>query len=267
MTPDDPRHGTNAGFLAHKRAGQDPCPPCVKARYRHNKGCHLRRVRGEHRRVPLGQEAWQVIVTAPRTALAEASGVHQTMLSRYRRTGPETIVLTSTRDRILRTRPRPTTAGVQRRLRALAVIGYSAKEIADRAGIAYPESIKALRRESSREFVRAGLAEAICRVFDELHMVSAPSTRASVRLARMAVRQGWVPPLAWDDIDYDPEPPRQEGKVTVAEEAEWLARAGVGWKDAASRLGYTHPEYLERALYRAGRQDLITRLKQQWRAA
>lgn len=32
MAPDDQRHGTNAGYQAHRRAGQPTCTPCRKAR-------------------------------------------------------------------------------------------------------------------------------------------------------------------------------------------------------------------------------------------
>jgi hypothetical protein len=28
MTPDDPRHGTRAGCIAHRKDGERPCDPC-----------------------------------------------------------------------------------------------------------------------------------------------------------------------------------------------------------------------------------------------
>lgn len=31
MTPDDPRHGSHGGYLAHNRLGEDACQPCLDA--------------------------------------------------------------------------------------------------------------------------------------------------------------------------------------------------------------------------------------------
>lgn len=31
MSPDDPRHGTYAGYQAHRKAGELACQPCLKA--------------------------------------------------------------------------------------------------------------------------------------------------------------------------------------------------------------------------------------------
>jgi hypothetical protein len=46
----------------------------------------------------------------------------------------------------------------------------------------------------------------------------------------------------------------------VVEDAEFLATVGERFDHAATRLGYT-PRTLERTLARAGRYDLVTRLK------
>jgi hypothetical protein len=37
MTPNDPRHGQERGWFAHRAAGQDPCEPCRAARRRASK--------------------------------------------------------------------------------------------------------------------------------------------------------------------------------------------------------------------------------------
>ena len=37
MTPDDPRHGTVAGHIAHQRDGGDYCLPCITAKARYDK--------------------------------------------------------------------------------------------------------------------------------------------------------------------------------------------------------------------------------------
>ena len=37
MTPDDPRHGTVAGHIAHQRDGGDYCLSCITAKARYDK--------------------------------------------------------------------------------------------------------------------------------------------------------------------------------------------------------------------------------------
>lgn len=208
MTRDDPRHGTNAGFLAHRRADQSPCEPCRKARAKHNKRTVVRLASGDRRRVPLGADAWRIIHTTTRTELSRASGVFPNMLSRYHSRGPDTIVLKSTRDRILAARPQSSPVGLQRRVRALAAIGYSATDISRRAGYSHPDALMTLRRGPGvPAFIRADNAAAICRVYDELSMTPAPAGRTATRQIREARAKGWAPPLAWDDIDDPDETP------------------------------------------------------------
>ena len=53
MTPDDPRHGTAAGWCAHYADNDLPaCDPCRRASNRYNKGLRLDHLRGQPRRVP-----------------------------------------------------------------------------------------------------------------------------------------------------------------------------------------------------------------------
>lgn len=46
MSPDDPRHGTRAGYQAHRKAGQNPCGPCLRGRAREDKLLSYDRHRG-----------------------------------------------------------------------------------------------------------------------------------------------------------------------------------------------------------------------------
>lgn len=48
MLPDDERHGSERGHRAHRRAGQQPCDPCARARMRAQKA---RRMEGQKRKV------------------------------------------------------------------------------------------------------------------------------------------------------------------------------------------------------------------------
>lgn len=54
MTPDDPRHGTPAGWVAHYTHQALPaCAPCLAANTRYNKTLRLEHHRGVRRRVPV----------------------------------------------------------------------------------------------------------------------------------------------------------------------------------------------------------------------
>lgn len=179
--------------------------------------------------------------------------------------GRTTIVRRSLARRIERATPTFATApdgvmvpafGVHRRIQALRRLGWTTGDLQPRLTVSMGTILTVQR-------VRISTHRAVAALYDDL----SGTWGGNPITIRRACRAGYVPPAGWDDIDTDPEPPHTEGKVTVAEEAEWLARTGVGWEDAAARLGYTDPESLERALYRAGRQDLITRLKLQRRAA
>lgn len=49
MRPDDPRHGTRAGYDRHRRAGQVPCRPCRDAAARYERGRQLDLICGRPR--------------------------------------------------------------------------------------------------------------------------------------------------------------------------------------------------------------------------
>lgn len=51
MTPDDPRHNTNAGYLAHHKEGEDACRPCRRAHKRYQQQYLVSQQRGEARTV------------------------------------------------------------------------------------------------------------------------------------------------------------------------------------------------------------------------
>lgn len=93
--------------------------------------------------------------------------------------------------------------GTMRRLQALAVIGWSTAEIAARMDSHYRPLQKV--RAGERECVRMSTARRVAVVFEELCM-QVRHDRAA-RIARFhALSHGWVPPLAWNDIDRDRQP-------------------------------------------------------------
>ena len=90
--------------------------------------------------------------------------------------------------------------GTMRRLQALAFIGWSTAEIAKRIDSHYQPLQKI--RAGQRECVRLSTARRVAAAYEELSM-RVRHDRAA-RIAHLcAVAHGWMPPLAWDDIDRD----------------------------------------------------------------
>lgn len=94
--------------------------------------------------------------------------------------------------------------GAQRRLRALSAIGWTSQNIADAAGL----KLATVERIRAGVYRRIGfkLSDTI-RAFYEANEMMPRVGQYAVRARRSAVRKGWLPPLAWDDID-DPEEKR-----------------------------------------------------------
>ena len=147
MSPDDPRHGTSAGYIAGCR---DQC--CWLAKQRYDKRRRLE--------------------------------FHTT--GRYRKVSNR---------------------GAIRRIQALQAIGWSVPEIAKRCSINHRHLYSLARHP----MIYTSTFEAIARAFDEMAM-TLPLERttgeriSSARARNHAARNGWAPPLAWDDIDNDPRP-------------------------------------------------------------
>jgi hypothetical protein len=98
--------------------------------------------------------------------------------------------------------------GTRRRLQALIAIGWPAELLADQLG-RRPNS---LHRSMNGESVTARTAHEVATLYQQLWNSSPPvatdEQQAAADAARAhAVAQGWLPPLAWDDIDADPTPP------------------------------------------------------------
>lgn len=109
-------------------------------------------------------------------------------------------------------RPRTIDAtGTHRRIEALLALGWGYKAMADRLGY----TREAIRQVHLHHTVYAATAKAIDGVFRDLCMTPPQPTtaheRAMVdRVRRTAERHGYVPPLAWDDIDNDDAPAQVE---------------------------------------------------------
>jgi hypothetical protein len=158
-----------------------------------------------------------------------------------------------------------TAVGTARRLQALAYNAWSAGALGRR--LAIPEhTIRRVQRGEAAQVPQA-LAEAVSAIYDQLWDKPGPSARA----ARAARRNGWVPPLAWDDDNDDghgiddpqavPADWKPRRRLTAAQRGEEIAAlmaAGCTPVEAAWRLGITRDalnQRLARARAQAGRSN------------
>ena len=95
--------------------------------------------------------------------------------------------------------------GARRRLQALAALGWSTRVIAEKIGSHYRPLLKISSGE--RESVRLDNHQRIARVFRELSAV-VPSGHSANITRGWAAKNGYAPPLAWDDIDDPRERPK-----------------------------------------------------------
>lgn len=96
--------------------------------------------------------------------------------------------------------------GATRRLRALMAMGYSARSVSLQTGISQQELGYLLAGKRKR--LSASRCSAIADLYERLAMHPAPSSREASRARNRAAQAGWMPPLAWDDIDSPRERPR-----------------------------------------------------------
>lgn len=163
--------------------------------------------------------------------------------------------------------------GTRRRLQALACLGWTVAQVAARTTVGR----QALDGAMHGRPVTTATAHAVAVVYDRLWNQPPPrSTRgekgAAERAKAYAAARGWVPPLAWDDIDDITEVPivgeravrtqrdAQSRRLHV-EDVEFLLDHDptlTAWHVGA-RLGVTQ-DGVTTALRRAGRRDLLDRL-------
>lgn len=259
MDADDPRHGTNAGAIKHWRDGEQACEACSLGRSRLSKSARLDRDRGNPRIVRLGVTAHDIIATTPRAQLASATGISGHKLVRLQDAGPEARVNRRTRERILATRSSDfwTPIGVQRRLQALHAIGWSMLAFSE----AYDFHAAVLRKLMTRDVqhVRRDFAERVIAAYDDACMAPKHGRGAS-RARNTALRNGWLPPLDWDDIDKDAEPGEVAG--TAAGRGEVLRELdglGAGITEVCRHLDISRVA-LERWVDRNKMRPIFTRM-------
>lgn len=85
----------------------------------------------------------------------------------------------------------------RRKVRALAALGWGFNEVGARMSITQ----QAISRILLRDTIRATTAERIDEVYRDLEMAIPPDNIYTRRTKNKAAREGWLPPLAYDDID------------------------------------------------------------------
>ncbi|MBO9555563.1 helix-turn-helix transcriptional regulator [Cellulomonas sp.] len=260
--------GSRPGFVSHHARGEEPCDPCKKAAHEYHRAYYheaRKHVEGvphvDARRVVRHvRELQRRGMGAKRIAARAGVSVSTVQTVEQRRHGirPETArrLLAVTFDPGWRP-----AEPVARRVRALAAIGWPARDVASRAGVSIAVVADLTAGRSTR--VESRSDDSLRAVYEALSMTPGPSEQ----VRKVAARKGWVPPLAWDDIDTDPAPAAaSDERVTVVEEAEFLASAGVGFTEAATRLGTT-PSALDKLLRYHHQTDLLHRMRGNERGA
>jgi transcriptional regulator with XRE-family HTH domain len=148
--------------------------------------------------------------------------------------------------------------GSLRRLRALQAIGWTQTEIAHRIGWTLQNLNRYFISDPAR--INRGTAVTIAKVFNELQLIPGPSERSR----RHARKNGWAPPLAWDEdtIDDPAATPDMGQREVVTFEDRYTELRELGYHDLqiVSKLGIK-PESLLRQLDRYGitpSPDLVT---------
>lgn len=99
--------------------------------------------------------------------------------------------------------------GYQRRIKALMALGWSYQALADAAGWAHRNHVRRVvegQKGKPTRYLERATASTIGEVFERLCM-TVPQGPYAKRTRMLAARKGYLPPLAWDDIDDPNERP------------------------------------------------------------
>lgn len=137
--------------------------------------------------------------------------------------------------------------GSMRRLRALVALGYTQTDIANRIGVQLPNLGKLIH--ARQKHVSVKIARRISQVYDELLMKPGPSNRAR----RMARNHGWLPPLAWDDIDDPNEHPAKPKRCALRWDEKFYEMRSLGYSEMEiCRRWNVNPNSVMRQMARYG---------------
>jgi hypothetical protein len=125
-------------------------------------------------------------------------------------------------------------SGSRRRVRALLALGWTNLEVAEACGRTTREWAHYIATSDGR--IREDIARDVAAAYERMSM-TLPEGKYRNRGRTLARRKGWLPPLAWDDIDTDPEPTGwQYAAPDRAEQIADLADMGFGVTEVCRRL-------------------------------
>lgn len=197
------RHGTVAAYTT----GGCRCEQCRTAQRRYLKRWHLDRLQGAPPRkvdaAPVHAHL-RALLDAGMTpnAICHAAG----WKSRNSIVGimRQATVLRATAERVIAITPVDTrphgyidATGTRRRLQALAVNGWPHRLIADQLDADHKGTLTV--QNGTTRTIRRHTAQAVADLYDRLWDQPGPSKRSRT----CALRNGWLPPLAWDDDTID----------------------------------------------------------------
>lgn len=114
--------------------------------------------------------------------------------------------------------------GTRRRLQALIAVGWPHDELASSLG----RSSASLRRSMLSDSVTAQTAQDVSVLYEHLWNLRPPQSTddqlAAADAARaFAAERGWLPPLAWDELDTDPDPRHHTGHAGKDDDLDAIA--------------------------------------------
>lgn len=117
--------------------------------------------------------------------------------------------------------------GTVRRLQALIARGWSQQRLSRELGLSSDNMGGWFQQDAVTRAKASMVATIYERFWDALPPTDTPAQRAAAaRSMNRARREGWVPPMAWDDIDTDPEPPATTDSTEIDHVAVTLAVRG-----------------------------------------
>lgn len=117
--------------------------------------------------------------------------------------------------------------GTHRRIQALVARGWSQSKIAERISMERSNFGMMMQRDQVTVSTHRTVAALFDELWDQLPPMDEWRDRAAYsRTIRHAQDRRWLPPLAWDDIDNDVEPPVPDDEGGIDETAVELALVG-----------------------------------------
>lgn len=206
MKADDPKHGTSA--QTWQAVAGCVCDACEQTRARRRRNYKLRK-QGRGPTIATGKVVTHLrrLMAAgwTQTEISKASGVSQVTLSEARRghakrmTAAHAVAILSLDPDDAPRGHSSQSIGAIRRIQALARLGYTVREVCRAAGL--HERYMAELIDKNRTTCSTTAALAIEDVYRRLHMTPPPMTPHRKRTKTIAISRGWLPPLAYDDID------------------------------------------------------------------